>query len=151
MALTHCQEKNVPFTPIHLAYTTYMRGVDVCDHLRGVYSFQIPSKKWWHKLFFFLVDRAMVNSWMLHKYFACYTSNSHLSHLDFIKGLAKGFMWDYQIAQGVVSIFNKRPSGHRLVKIDGVERKCKFCGSKTRMSFICPGCREVFLHFSSHY
>jgi hypothetical protein len=33
-----------------------MKGVDVTDHLRGMYSLQLRSHKWWQKIFVFVFD-----------------------------------------------------------------------------------------------
>jgi hypothetical protein len=43
----------VPSSPMHVQYVEYMRGVDVTDHLRGNYSAQLKSHKWWHNSFFY--------------------------------------------------------------------------------------------------
>jgi hypothetical protein len=45
--------KALETSPMHYQYTTYMRGVDVADQLRGEYSSQVRTHKWWHRLFFF--------------------------------------------------------------------------------------------------
>ena len=53
-------------SPMHLEYTTYMRGVDVdvADQLRASYSCQTRSHKWWHRVFFFLLDTTVVNMYV---------------------------------------------------------------------------------------
>jgi hypothetical protein len=53
-------------SPIHLEYTTYMRGVDVADQLRASYSCQTRSHKWWHRVFFFLIDTTVVNMYIIY-------------------------------------------------------------------------------------
>jgi hypothetical protein len=47
--------------PIYFEYTTNMRGVDVADQLRALYSCQTRSHKWWHRIPFFLIDMMVVN------------------------------------------------------------------------------------------
>ena len=54
----------IPTSPIHLEYTTYMRGVDVADQLRASYSCQTRSHKWWHRIFWFLLDTTVVNMYI---------------------------------------------------------------------------------------
>lgn len=49
-------------SPLHTKFTQWMHKVDVSDQLRGVYSCQVRSKKRWHKLFFFLLDKTIVNA-----------------------------------------------------------------------------------------
>jgi hypothetical protein len=58
--------KAVHTSPIHLEYTTYMRGVDVANQLRASYSYQTRSHKWWHWIFFFLIDTAVVNMYIIY-------------------------------------------------------------------------------------
>jgi hypothetical protein len=51
---------------IHAEYTTYMRGVDVADPLRASYSCQTRSHKWWHRVFFFLINTTVVNMYIIY-------------------------------------------------------------------------------------
>jgi hypothetical protein len=83
--------KMVKTSPIHLEYKTHMRGVDVVDHLRGNYSCQVRSHKWWHRSFYFMVDTTMVNSWILHKEILKSKKKSRniLCHFDFILGMIR--------------------------------------------------------------
>jgi hypothetical protein len=53
-------------SPMHLEYTTHMRGVDVADQLRASYSCQTRSHKWWHQVFFFLIDTTVVNMYVMY-------------------------------------------------------------------------------------
>jgi hypothetical protein len=58
--------ENIQTSPIHLEYTTHMQGVDVADQLCASYSCQTRSHKWWHQVFFFLVDTTIVNMYILY-------------------------------------------------------------------------------------
>jgi hypothetical protein len=40
--------------------------VDVADQLCASYSCQTRSHKWWHQVFFFLVDTTIVNMYILY-------------------------------------------------------------------------------------
>jgi hypothetical protein len=53
-------------SPMHYEYTTYMRGVDVVDQLWASYSYQTRSHKWWHRVFFFLIDTTVVNMYIIY-------------------------------------------------------------------------------------
>ena len=46
-------------------YTEHMGGVDKHDHYVSSYAFLQKSVKWWKKLFFFLVEVCVVNSYIL--------------------------------------------------------------------------------------
>ena len=43
-------------------YTDYMGAVDRCDHCCSSYSFTRKTLKWWRKLFFWLLEVSIVNS-----------------------------------------------------------------------------------------
>jgi hypothetical protein len=51
----------VPSIPIYREYGDFMRGLDVTDHLRSLYSIQMRGHKWWMKIFSFLFDQSIVN------------------------------------------------------------------------------------------
>ena len=42
-----------------------MGGVDLLDSLLGYYCIKVRSKKWYHCLFFHLLDMTVVNAWLL--------------------------------------------------------------------------------------
>jgi hypothetical protein len=46
-------------------YNKYMGGVDQADRLRAVYGVDRRSKKWWHRLFWGILDMAFVNSYVI--------------------------------------------------------------------------------------
>jgi hypothetical protein len=53
-------------SPIHFEYTTYVRGIDVADQLRVSYSCQTRFHKWWHWVFFFVIDTTVVNMYIIY-------------------------------------------------------------------------------------
>lgn len=59
-------KEDVPTGLMHLQYQSNMRGVDNAEQLWGYYSTLNSSHKWWHRLFHFLLDTAIVNSWILY-------------------------------------------------------------------------------------
>ena len=48
-------------------YNYSMNGVDVADQLTVFYSFIRKTRKWWRKLFFYLMEVSTVNSYLLYK------------------------------------------------------------------------------------
>lgn len=44
-----------------------MGGVDLLDGLIGRYKIRMRSKKWYMRLFYHLVDMAIINSWLLYR------------------------------------------------------------------------------------
>jgi hypothetical protein len=47
-----------------------MNCVDHFDQLKSLYEINRKSKKWWHCIFFFFLDAAVVSAFILHKQFA---------------------------------------------------------------------------------
>jgi hypothetical protein len=58
--------EEIQSSPMHKEYTTYMHGVDVVDQLRASYSCQVRSHKWWHPIFYFLLDMKIVNMYIMY-------------------------------------------------------------------------------------
>lgn len=48
-------------------YNQFMGGVDLVDSLVALYRTTIRSKKWYHKIYFHLMDLCVVNSWLLYR------------------------------------------------------------------------------------
>ena len=46
-------------------YNTYMGGVDRNDQLKSYYEIVVNSKKWWPRIFYDLVDRCVINAYIL--------------------------------------------------------------------------------------
>ena len=53
--------------PSRSIYNKFMDGVDRNDQVKSYYSINLHTKKWWTRLFFYLVDRAVINSHILEK------------------------------------------------------------------------------------
>lgn len=47
-------------------YNRYMGGVDLADHYISSYNFGRKSIKWWRKLFFWMLEVSIVNSYLLY-------------------------------------------------------------------------------------
>ena len=48
-------------------YNVHMIGVDGMDQLTSYYSFTHKTVKWWRKVFFWMVEVALVNTYIIHK------------------------------------------------------------------------------------
>ena len=48
--------ENIQTSLVLHKYTTDMQGIDVANQLRASHSCQVRSHKWWHRIFFFLLD-----------------------------------------------------------------------------------------------
>jgi hypothetical protein len=71
--------------PVVKIYTQYMGGVDRSDRMVRTYSVSRKSKKWWYRLFYYLLDTSLANSFILYQ-----LSRNHdeLSELNYLKQLA---------------------------------------------------------------
>lgn len=49
-------------------YQQYMRGVDKGDQMIGYYNIGRRSKKWWKRVFSYLVEVSILNAFVLHKH-----------------------------------------------------------------------------------
>ena len=52
--------------PVAIFQYKYMGGVDMADQLLSYYSFAHRTVKWWRRAFFYLIDMAVVNSYVLY-------------------------------------------------------------------------------------
>ena len=59
--------KESPIPKIVRYYNENMGGVDKADQYISYYRIHIRSKKWYHRLFFHLIDMILVNSWLLYR------------------------------------------------------------------------------------
>ncbi len=55
-----------------------MSKVDIADQLRGYYATQLAVRKIWMPLFFWLLDTAIINSYLILK-----KNGVNISHKDF--------------------------------------------------------------------
>jgi len=73
-------------------YTRRMGGVDRSDQQRTMYSVSRRSKRSWLRIFFFLLDTALVNAYAL---YASVHPDNALSRLDFRVQLARALLGNY--------------------------------------------------------
>ncbi|KAK3889423.1 hypothetical protein Pcinc_006587 [Petrolisthes cinctipes] len=89
------EKVEVPRPNIVKQYNMYMGGVDLCDQMISYYRTFFGSKKYYHRLFFHLIDLAVVNSWMLYRRDAeslKVKQQSQLPHCEFKYKLANSLM-----------------------------------------------------------
>jgi len=59
--------KEIPCPNTIKTYNKHMGGVDLLDSLMGLYRIHVRSKKYYLRIFFHVVDIAVVNSWLLYR------------------------------------------------------------------------------------
>ena len=65
-----------------------MGGVDKADMLCAVYGIGRKSKKWWHRIFFGLIDRTLVNAAIAYNKL----ERENMSSLDFRRSVAQSLI-----------------------------------------------------------
>jgi len=73
-------------------YNKHVGGVDVSDQYISSYSFIRKSKKWWRKMFFWLLEVAVVNSFILYNLSAVANQKPKLSHKKYRLELMKALV-----------------------------------------------------------
>lgn len=61
------KEITIPCPKIIKDYNAHMGGVDLMDSFLGRYRIRIKSRKWYLRLFYDMIDMAVINSWVLYK------------------------------------------------------------------------------------
>jgi hypothetical protein len=153
--------------PVVKDYNKYMGGVDLADRYRALYNVDRKSKKWWHRLFWGILDIAFVNAYVIN----CHL-NGKMPVLDFRRMVANGLIsmqntkqrkrsFDFNSSNGISSPVLKRrkadfsvPKDMRLtnkgihwVKFDQKRGRCEVCAKRkiqSRPHSKCSHCK-VFL------
>jgi hypothetical protein len=133
-------------------YIKYMGGVDRSDRMVRTYSVSRQSKKWWFRLFYYFLDTALANSFILYNH-----SSNHLqlSELEYLKQLSYAlistFSQDEKIqprrkrkGREVLSL-PRRVAGNHWPVLTTKQQRCQYCarpGSKTpRSQYSCEACK----------
>lgn len=134
-------------------YNKYMGGVDRFDQYRERYETGRKSKKWWFRIYYFLLDLAIVNSYILWK--LCQPPNFKVNQLTYRLNLARQLINGFSTRkkQGrppnyfkckVPNEVRQSRAAH-MPKKEISSRRCKYCSSKnrkqTRTKFICTFCK----------
>lgn len=78
----------VPCPRIIKDYNKYMGGVDKADQLRALYCVNRKSHKWWHRLFWGILDITFVNSYIINNAL----QNKKISVLEFRRAVTQGLV-----------------------------------------------------------
>jgi len=60
-------QKEIPRPPAVASYNLYMGAVDMFDQYRSYVQIELRTRKFWHPLFWFVIEAALINSWLLYK------------------------------------------------------------------------------------
>ena len=123
-------------------YNKYMGGVDVFDSRRKTYSFSRKSRKWWHRLFYFLVDAAITNSYILYKETR---GTKRLTQKEFVLQLVEHLMSFHSSRKRASN--HDGPTASRLCERhfpaklpENTYRQCCVCSERQRTAYCCRDC-----------
>ena len=116
------------------AYNRNMNGVDVYDQYRMQYEVGRCSKKWWKFLFWFAVNAAIVNAFILYRQTSRrQTKKKRYSHLDFRMELLRSLIGGYSKrkrhasdVQNVGVVDAENIQGHVHGRLPGAKRRCRY-------------------------
>lgn len=131
-------------------YNENMGGVDKHDMLRQLYGINRKSMKWWHRIFFGLLDMSIVNAFVVYK-----EEQGSLPLLQFRRELAQGLLTyakdhrckgapkrrkiDYSVPKSV----RLNNTGIHWPKFLEIKGRCEVCSKKgveSRPISICSHC-----------
>ena len=125
-------------------FNKYMGGVDLSNQLCTYYRVGRPSHKWWRYVFWFVVNVAITNAWLL---FKASVSAERLaqtsSHKKFVLELTEELENEFSSRRKAVRrpvrrripvrpLALDRDHGHELIKFDGRALKCWECALQGR-------------------
>jgi hypothetical protein len=131
----------VPTSPMQIMYTKFMRGIDVHDQIRESYTSSIATKKWWQRVFFFCLDTALTNAFIMYRECCQAENNRPKSHADFQLECAYVLM-EYEPEKYLPVAPIQRADLHYSA-YRSRRRVCRVCG--TRSHYVCPTCADTHL------
>lgn len=146
----------IPCPKVVKVFNEIMGGVDRFDQLRERYAIGRRSVKWWHRIFYYLIDLAIVNSFILYKESQKTSNSKPCDQLSFRLRLAKqlidGFSSRKRRGRPVNYVSKKfdvpndvkyANVGSHLPIVNNNYRRCRHCSTKEaekRTRYTCSGC-----------
>lgn len=133
-------------------YQKNMRGVDLMDQLISYHMFNHRSKKWWRRLYFYLLQAAILNSYILAKETHDAAIRCWPHFRDFIEDLGESLVCTFRSTRAAPLV--RAPEGpadvHNIIKMYNKKKTCKECalsraaGAKQaqRTVYGCTTCNE---------
>jgi hypothetical protein len=123
-----------------------MGGVDLFDQYRAYYKLELRSVKYWHPMFWFIIESALVNAWILY----CQTAKAQNKEVNITQRVfralvAKGLAEDWE-ARGCVgtSEANMSPSKRMKLPSKAVRVHLRGAGMVQSGRFGCPSGHSEF-------
>ena len=160
------RKTKVPCPQVVKDYNAHMGGVDTHDMLRQIYGIHRKNIKWWHRIFFGLLDMAIVNSFLVFREAA----DSKISQKEYRRHLAKGLLtYSHQAtcpkrrksAFSIPASVRNSNVGVHMPEFNAPKRRCEVCskdGLESRptspcshcgVNLCCNGSKNCFVRFHS--
>ena len=124
-------------------YNLFMCGVDIVDMKRAMLSSRVRSFKWWHAVFFWILDSARINSNVLYNRWAAGASAKKLDGRTFLEQLAQNLVEDAFNNGFLTSMPQDKGAARRSSAVDAMNL-CRFEGQhwpcKTFERGVCVVC-----------
>ncbi|KAG5867602.1 hypothetical protein JTB14_023909 [Gonioctena quinquepunctata] len=132
-------------------YNPIVGGVDKFDEKREVYAIGRRWVEWWHSMFYFLVDLAIVNSFILYQTSRRLNSSQLTYRIAHARQLIGGYSSRKRRGKPVQFSANKEtvPDEVRLTRVGshfaekGTYRRCRICSTEAnekRTQLTCSQC-----------
>lgn len=144
-------------------YNVYMGGVDRFDQYMSYYNIAWKSRRWWMKIFYYMVESVICNAYICYKVTCNQKKQKPMSHLEFRSKLANELLTNYNSRKRSCTKVLRfphsklaKPSG-RYVGVDnatrlddvgkhlpvkGTIRRCAQCSTKTKVVRSTTLCKE---------
>lgn len=135
-------------------YTEFMGGVDHFDHFRASYPIGRKSRKNWHRIFWFLLEAATINAYIV--YMASHSARRN-THKEFRLRLGRALINNFSSRKCVAPVFKTKKGGANAVpdevrKVDVGShmpeltkfRRCRMCSTRAkekRTKYVCKVCK----------
>lgn len=139
--------QKIPCPELVSCYNMYMGGVDKNDQMKSYYTIPVAGKKWWSRVFFYLIDRSIYNRFVVEQESPNHGKRSQkLFRIDLAKQLIGTFCSrrkrgrpsdEHLLARHVERHFPDFLPTNKKGKRK--ESRCKVCKTK-KTSYFCPDC-----------
>ena len=128
--------------PLMPDYQAYMRGVDRGDQLIGYYNIGRRSKKWWKRVFGYVIEVAALNAYIIQKDGRPASEHNKHDYLEFRVALAEELIGSFSSRQ--VPVGRPRSVEHQqALRLDTSKDHLPIMEDTVHQCVVCNKVREV--------
>jgi hypothetical protein len=151
-------EQEQRWTPLAaIDYRKYMGSVDRHDQYMESYRYNRKALKWWHPIFFYLLEAAITNMWIVKREYMMSKSKEPISQKQFRINLIHALIDQYAPAPNYnpttsIQLQNVSAKYHFPVKLEERSTSRCICGCNRRSNYCCSGCKKpIFIDCFAKY